>query len=652
MSKSRSSLTDQPLIITADNIGGIDHTEKQLPPGVTVLAGENATNRSSFLQAIMAGLGSDRVSLKSDTDEGQVSLQAGDQTFTRTLTRTNRETVVTGGDPYLNEEDATLADLYAFLVEDNEVRQAVEREDDLYDILMRPVDKAEIERQQKQLKEKREALENDIEDAEAAANKVIELEEERTSLQDEIETLEQEIKDLDAEIEELEATANEREETNDEIDALQSDIDNKQRERQEVKSNIQKKNRRIEKKQNKLNEIDLPDISKSELESKKDSLESEQDDLYDEQSTLKDWESNITDAQQLNEDVLEGRLKLDRILSNLNSEDIPTGPLSDADSGDITDQLIEADTVFCQACGSSVDRNQIEIINEQYEAMASALYKKHTQLQERIDDLDREIHNIEAKVDNYEDAKETRTELKDDISRLEDEIAGKKETLEDLDDKIAELESERDALEPSPVFEELIEAKSERQSKQNELSRLESELEQIESKIVSKENEADREDTLREQKEDIQEELNELRTKIDEIETELVDQFNDEMENILDLLDYKNITRVWIDHREEEFRLTITRETVDGTAYEDQIGTLSESERNVIGLVVALTGYLVHDVHEICPVMVLDSIEMIDGKRINRLIDHFSSYQDYLVAALLPGDADAITLDDATMMNW
>lgn len=652
MSEPRSSLTEQPLTVAADNIGGINHTEKRLPPGVTILAGENATNRSSFLQAIMAGLGSDRVSLKADADDGQVSLQVDDQTFTRTLTRTDRNAVIIGGDPYLNEEDATLANLYAFLVEDNEVRQAIKRGDNLYDILMRPVDKAEIERQQRQLKERRESIEKDIKNAEAAADEVIELEKERTRLQGRIEILEEEIEDLDAEVEELEAKANKQEETNDEIDVLQTQIDEKQRERQGIKSDIQEKQQRITKKRNRLDEIGVPDISKAELESKKKSLESKQDDLYDKQATLKDWESSITDAQQLNEDVLEGRLKLDRILSNLDSEDIPNGPLSNGDSRELTNQLTEADTVFCQACGSSVDKDQIEIVNEQYKAMASALYEQHATLQEEIDDLDKEMNNIRAKLNDYKKARETREELENDISRYEDEIAGKKETVETLDEEIAELESERDALEPSPVFEELIETKSERQSKEAELSRLETKLTQIESKIVSKENETEREETLREQKEDIQEELNELRTKIDEIESELVSQFNEEMENVLELLDYKNIARVWLDRREEEFRLTITRETTDGTAYEDQIGNLSESERNVIGLVVALTGYLVHDVHEICPVMVLDSIEMIDGARINRLIDHFSSYQGYLVATLLPGDADAITLDDATLMNW
>ena len=55
--------------IAAENIGGIDSTTVSLEPGVNVLTGRNATNRTSFLQAIMAALVSDRPSLKGDADE-------------------------------------------------------------------------------------------------------------------------------------------------------------------------------------------------------------------------------------------------------------------------------------------------------------------------------------------------------------------------------------------------------------------------------------------------------------------------------------------------------------------------------------------------------------------------------------------------------
>jgi hypothetical protein len=64
----------------------------------------------------------------------------------------------------------------------------------------------------------------------------------------------------------------------------------------------------------------------------------------------------------------------------------------------------------------------------------------------------------------------------------------------------------------------------------------------------------------------------------------------------------------------------------------------------VTGLVFALAGYLVHEVYETVPFMVLDSLEAIDSERIATLVDYFSDYAKFLVVALLPEDAAA--LDD------
>lgn len=62
------------------------------------------------------------------------------------------------------------------------------------------------------------------------------------------------------------------------------------------------------------------------------------------------------------------------------------------------------------------------------------------------------------------------------------------------------------------------------------------------------------------------------------------------------------------------------------------------------GLVFALAGYLVHDVYEEVPFMLLDSLEAIDFDRIAKLVDYLQEYSEYLVVALLIEDARA--LDD------
>ena len=141
--------------IEVTNIGGIDHTSLSLDPGVNILTGKNATNRTSFLQALMAACGSEQATLKSDTEQGKVTLKIGTKEYTRTISRHN-ETLSYDGEPYL--DDPILADLFAFLLENNEARQAVARGDNLRELIMRPVDTAQIEREIEALQAERDDI--------------------------------------------------------------------------------------------------------------------------------------------------------------------------------------------------------------------------------------------------------------------------------------------------------------------------------------------------------------------------------------------------------------------------------------------------------------------------------------------------------------
>lgn len=85
-----------------------------LPDGVSTLTGRNATNRTSFLQVLMPGLGSRQSSLKGDAKNGEVTFDFDDETFTRTL-QCEGNSIKFSGDPYL--DDPELADLFAFLLQ-------------------------------------------------------------------------------------------------------------------------------------------------------------------------------------------------------------------------------------------------------------------------------------------------------------------------------------------------------------------------------------------------------------------------------------------------------------------------------------------------------------------------------------------------------
>lgn len=126
------------------------------------------------------------------------------------------------------------------------------------------------------------------------------------------------------------------------------------------------------------------------------------------------------------------------------------------------------------------------------------------------------------------------------------------------------------------------------------------------------------------------------------------------MDTILDILEYDNLERIWLEPKEKEvrdgrqkvtkriFELHVIRQTSNGATYEDTIGHLSESEREVTGLIFALAGFLAHKVYETLPFMILDSLEAIDTDRITSLIEYVETYTDYLLVALLPADAKSL----------
>ena len=145
---SQAQATEEYAEFSVENVGRIDSTEIAFSPGVTSLTGRNVTDRISLLQALIATFGSDHVSLKGDAGHGEVAHTLDGETCTCTLERHNG-TVVFDADPFL--EDTEAAELFTFLLGSSETRQAVARDEDLREVIMRPVDTALINAEIEQL---------------------------------------------------------------------------------------------------------------------------------------------------------------------------------------------------------------------------------------------------------------------------------------------------------------------------------------------------------------------------------------------------------------------------------------------------------------------------------------------------------------------
>ncbi len=631
--------------VDVENVGGIDEAQVEIPPGVTVLAGPNASNKTSLLRALMTVFGSDEASIKGDADEARVELAVDGDAYDRHLERTGASATATG-DPYL--DDPELADLFAFLLRSNEARRSVERDVDLRELIMRPVDTEAIQNEIQRLQNERDQVDADLDELESLKRRLPDLEQRKSELESEIEATREELEDVEGEIEELDASVEDQREERDELEDRLAELRDVRSELEDVRYEIETKRDRLDslreerrELEEREDELQAPDVDPEDVEDHIADLRSRKQDLDAEiselQNTIRFNEKMIDEAQEGTHPAVQ--------------------TTTDGGTASVTDQLLEDDTrTVCWTCGSDVSIDRIEDTVER-------LRDIRREKVDAVDDIEAELDEYTDRKAEYERTQRNRDQIQTRLARTEREIESTEDAVdrlterkEDLTEEVERLEGAVEDLE-SDTYEEVLELHREANDLEYELGQLEGDRDEVVDEIEEIESELDGQDDLEARREEIQDELVDLRTKIDRIEEEAVEEFNDHMEEVLGILDYENIDRIWIEIVEREvqegrrkvernsFELHVIRSTDGGVAYEDTVDHLSESEREVTGLVFALAGYLVHDLHEEVPLMVLDALEPIDSDRISRLLEYFESYVDYLVVALLPEDADALEVD-------
>jgi DNA repair exonuclease SbcCD ATPase subunit len=660
-------------LLSVRNIGGIDETAVELDSGVTVLEGRNATNRTSLLQAIMAGCGSENVAMKADADTASVSLTLDGETYKRTLSRENGAITATG-DAYLDDLEPT--ELFAFLLESNEARRAVARSDDLRELIMRPVDTGAIRREIRQSEERKRAIDTRVAELEELEHERPRLERRRDELTVEIEETEATLADVEEEIDAASAeVADEREEQRETeaklatLRELRTTLDDVRYERETERESLD--NLREERE---MLEMELDELAAPEGEELAE-IRRELDDLREERTRLERKVGELDTVVQFNREMLEGsrdevRDALETESSSASEPQSAAKSLSDgvdssseagedesastldgekAGTGSITDRLVDdTESVTCWTCGSAVETDEIGRTVE-------LLRELRGRTADEKDQVQTEISQLEERKTELEEQQRRHTEVVRRLDRIEEEFAEGEAALESLDERRSEVEAEIEEAEREVEAlrdesrSELLSLHERANELERELGRLSNERDAVEDELEEIRAGVDEREELEAEREKLQSQLVDLRTRIERVQAEAIEAFNDHMETVLGLLGYENLDRIWIERTQTDtqdatdasFELHIVR-NAGGTVYEDSIDHLSESEREVVGLVFALAGYLAHDVHEQCPFVLLDSLEAIDSERIAALVDYFEAYSDYLVVALLPEDAAAV----------
>lgn len=642
--------TSERAAIDVENVGGIERTSVTFTPGVSILTGRNATNRTSLLKAIMAAHGSGRAALKADAESGKVEFATDEETYGVTFEREDG-TVTSSGTPYL--DDPEVADLFAFLVEDNDARRAVERGDDLRDVLMRPVDTDEIQSQIQMLQDERDEIDDRLDELDALKQRLPDLEAKRSRLEEQIETKESELEQKQAELADADATVDEKREAKDELEAKLDELRTARSNLEDIQYDLTTQRDTLESLRSEKADLEseyeaLSETPGGDLEHVEERLE----DFHDRKQSITADLNRLQNIIQFNDDLLDDAdADLFDVLGNGQS-----GSGEGSEEGALTDMLVDDEVlVTCWTCGSQVEKSSITEMVDELREFRQRKLEERRELDEEIGDLQEDKRDLETQQRQREQLERSLAEYENRIEETEETISDfesresdQTERVERLKETVANLEQQEQS--------DLLDLHREVNQLEFDVERIEDDLQEVESDIEAIEEQLDERASIEERRADVQEELEDLRTTVDRLEQEAIDEFNTHMEILLDELDYENIERVWIERSQRDVRegrrtvskgtfdLHVVRATDEGRVYEDTVDNLSESEREVVGLVFALSGYLVHDVHESIPFMLLDSLEAIDADRISTLVDYFADYADYLVIALLPEDAAA--LDD------
>lgn len=602
-------MTELELVV--ENVGGIDETELTIGDGPTLITGENASNKTSLLQALLFALGKDDIPIRTGTDRARVALTLDGDTVEREAARDSNGVSIEGEPLITDPDDRNLFERFAALLETNPLRVAVQTTSNFESLLKEPmdIDTLEAERSQK-LQEKR-TLKSDLEELEGFDDEIDTVESELRAQREELDDLEAELDTLYEELPDqddgLESLRQRRTELVSERNQLETQIS-------DIESAVERLNGTIEDLESELADIDDSD----EMES----LRKRRTELREE-----------VDAIDQRIDVLQSALTANR-------------EMLDADMRDVFEYEpgFNETTMECWACGQQAPTSS-------FEAVVDRLRDLVEQERNRRQQYEPELKEIESRIEDVKAERRRRSNLEERLWSTESKLESRVESLDQKREQLADIEAELSA-----VDNQLTEEKEARTEDHSEISRqieqkratLETKRQEIErlenrrSELIERRAERERK---RKQLATISDEIEELTYRIENLESELRETFNDAIDELLDALQFEDVERVWLDG---EFDLVIAR-GVDGTIREDTIENLAESERGMIGLVLGLAGYLAYDVDTISPVLVLDSLGAFDADRANRLIDYFGRHADFLVAAVHPEQVEEPTERQTTL---
>lgn len=574
-----------------DNIAGIRKGTATIEPGVNAVQGSNWRGKSSLIAAVETVMGTTSP-LTEGADHGQVSLTIGDESIVTELVRQNGQ-VIQRGECYLgDEQDRVCAELFAFLDEYNAIRRAVRNDENLEELLTRPLDFENIDEQIAEYQREREQVERELQRAQDAAAKL-------PGKQERVTKIESELEDLRGERDELggdEDTDRDIEAKRDELSDVRADRDRVEDRIGRLEDTIDRTRQRLEDRREELEELEVPD--ETDLEAK---LTEARDELHDIEHDIEILQS----VYEANRRVLdEERLEL----------------LTEVDHG------LMDDTLTCWICGSETERGEFTSRLEGLRDRIASHREEAASYHERVGEL-------ETKQETIREKRRRKRDLKDEVADLESTLTDREESLSAARDRLGELTERVDELE-----EQVEDADSRLTDIESEIKYKERELEEARDELDTLESRAEQRAMLEDERDELTENIEELRTRKERTKRRTREAFDDAIEDVLSRFDVGF----------EAARLTATFELVVAReGREASLTTLSEGERELLGIVAALAGHTAFDVNDRVPILLLDGVGGLAKNHLHTLVDYLRDRAEYLVLTAYPehGTFDGKELD-------
>lgn len=594
-------MAGETLALEVENVGGIREADRTLSAGITFIQGPNASNKSSFLRAVLFALGARHVPIRSGAEQASVRLAIGDRSVERTARRTD-EGLVTDGEPWI-EDEPVLLERFAGLLGTNDLRTAVAMNEPVEELLEEPMDLEALEAERAAKLQRKRQLVEELSASEDVDERLAGRERELADRRERLEAIDERLEGLHEQQDEAVADG---------------DLEDRREERADLRS----RERECESAVDGLEEaIDRLTERRAEIEADLEAAR-EAGDETDVAALKREREAIRSDLEETRErlDVLQAVLTANRELL-----DSPFAGVLGSDAGLVEDDL------RCWTCGQATTAADVEATIAELQDLVEADKRRLRETEPEIDDLterieqcrdrEREIQELEADLEEVDGTLSSRRES---LGERRGELADVRDRLADVDAEIEHLETDRQSTNAA-LTEEIEEARVERRTVARQVDRLESEIESLESTVAERRRKRETVDT-------ITEEIGTLTDRIENLEAELRTVFNDAMDDLIAALDFRDIERVWLDG---EFDVVVTRE-VGGSVRRDTVEHLAESEREMIGLVLGLAGFVTYEVDDVSPVLLVDSLGAFDAERTRRLVEYFADRTDFLVAAAHP----------------